>query len=154
AAAIIVSNVIGSGIFFVPVIVAGLVSSAPLVLCAWLTGGVLAFAGAMAYAELATLRPHAGGEYVYLREAFGQSAAFLTGWTSFVAGFSGGIAASAVALSGYIGRFFPAAADDTTILWSASLWVVHLRITPQAIVALSAIAALSLIHLRASGRIV
>ena len=61
----------------------------------WLVGGALAFAGAMAYAELAALRPRAGGEYVYLREAFGPLAAFLTGWTSFVAGFSGAIAASA-----------------------------------------------------------
>ena len=62
----------------------------------WLFGGVLAFAGAMAYAELAALRPRAGGEYVYLRDAYGRVAAFLTGWTSFVAGFSGAIAASAV----------------------------------------------------------
>ena len=52
----------------------------------------------MAYAELAALRPRAGGEYVYLRDAFGPLAAFLTGWTSFVAGFSGAIAASAVVL--------------------------------------------------------
>ena len=74
-------------------------------------GGALAFAGAMAYAELAALRPHAGGEYVYLREAFGPAAAFLSGWTSFVAGFSGAIAASAIALADYIGRFVPAAAD-------------------------------------------
>jgi APA family basic amino acid/polyamine antiporter len=153
AAAIIVSNVIGSGIFFVPVIVAGLVSSAWLILLAWLVGGVLAFAGAMAYAELATLRPHAGGEYVYLREAYGQSAAFLTGWTSFVAGFSGGIAASSVALARYIGRFIPAAADETPFL-TLSLPFAHVVISPQAIVALSAIAVLSLIHLRASGRIV
>jgi len=153
AAAIIVSNVIGSGIFFVPVIVAGLVSSAWLILCAWLVGGVLAFAGAMAYAELATLRPHAGGEYVYLREAYGQSAAFLTGWTSFVAGFSGGIAASSVALAGYVGRFIPAAADQTP-LWTLPLPFAHVSITPQALVALSTIAALSLVHLRDSGRIV
>ena len=55
----------------------------------WLLGGLLAFAGAMAYAELAALRPRAGGEYVYLRDAFGPLVAFLTGWTSFVAGFSG-----------------------------------------------------------------
>ena len=74
----------------------------------WVAGGALAFAGAMAYAELAALRPHAGGEYVYLREAFGRLAAFLTGWTSFVAGFSGAIAASAVALADYLGRFVPA----------------------------------------------
>jgi APA family basic amino acid/polyamine antiporter len=153
AAAIIVSNVIGGSIFYVPVIVAGLVSSAWLILCAWLAGGILAFAGAMAYAELATLRPHAGGEYVYLRDAFGQSAAFLSGWTSFVAGFSGGIAASSVALSQYLGRFFPAAADKTPLL-TVPLPFINIVVTPQAIVALTVIFALSVIHLRDSGRIV
>ena len=85
------------------------------ILWVWLIGGALAFAGAMAYAELSALRPRAGGEYVYLREAFGPLAAFLTGWTSFVAGFTGAIAASAVALADYIGRFVPAAADATPI---------------------------------------
>ena len=74
----------------------------------------------MAYAELATLRPHAGGEYVYLREAFGPLAAFLTGWTSFVAGFSGAIAAGAVALAEYLGRFVPAAADKTPLADAAA----------------------------------
>ena len=57
---------------------------------------MLAFCGAMAYAELAALRPRAGGEYVYLREAYGPLAGFLTGWTSFVAGFTGAMAASAI----------------------------------------------------------
>jgi APA family basic amino acid/polyamine antiporter len=87
AAAIIVSNVIGGGILFTPPQVAALVPHAGLFLSTWVAGGALAFAGAMAYAELAALRPRAGGEYVYLREAFGDRAAFLTGWTSFVAGF-------------------------------------------------------------------
>ena len=91
-AAIVVSNVIGSGIFIVPAFVAQGVPTAWGMLSVWLAGGLLAFAGAMAYAELATLRPRAGGEYVYLREAFGPVAGFLTGWTSFVAGFSGAIA--------------------------------------------------------------
>ena len=77
----------------------------------WLAGGALAFAGAMAYAELAAVRPHAGGEYVYLRDAYGPLAAFLTGWTSFVAGFSGAIAASAVALADYVSRFIPSRDD-------------------------------------------
>jgi APA family basic amino acid/polyamine antiporter len=85
AAAIILSNVIGGGIFYVPILVAGLVPVAAGMLGVWVLGGVLAFAGAMAYAELAALRPKSGGEYVYLREAFGPLAAFLTGWTSFVA---------------------------------------------------------------------
>jgi APA family basic amino acid/polyamine antiporter len=110
AAALIVSNVIGGGILFTPPQVAALVPDAWLFLSTWIAGGALAFAGAMAYAELAALRPRAGGEYVYLREAFGEGAAFLTGWTSFVAGFSGAIATSAVVLVFYLGRFAPALA--------------------------------------------
>src|SRR4029077_9014925 len=76
AAAIVVSNVIGGGIFFVPMIVAQLIPSRSGILGVWLLGGALAFAGAMAYAELAALRPKAGGEYVYLHEAYGPLAAF------------------------------------------------------------------------------
>jgi len=150
ATAIVISNVIGGSIFFVPVIVAGLVPSAWGMLGVWLLGGVLAFAGAMAYAELAAMRPRAGGEYVYLRDAFGPLAAFLTGWTSFVAGFSGAIAASAVALAGYLGRFLPAAADRTPLL-TIPVPGLPLTITPQALVALVAIALLSFIHMRGLG---
>ena len=115
AAAIIVSNVIGGGILFTPPQVAASVPNPWLFLATWVAGGLLAFAGAMAYAELAALRPRAGGEYVYLRAAFGRLAAFLTGWTSFVAGFSGAIAASAVVLAFYVGRFIPAANDATPL---------------------------------------
>ena len=96
AAAVIVSNVIGGGILFTPPLVAATIPHPWLFLGVWAVGGALAFMGAMAYAELAALRPRAGGEYVYLRAAFGNLAAFLTGWTSFVAGFSGAIAASSV----------------------------------------------------------
>ncbi len=152
-AAIVVSNVIGGGIFFVPILVAQQVQSGWALLGVWIFGGALAFAGALAYAELATLRPHAGGEYVYLREAFGRVAAFLTGWTSFVAGFSGAIAASGVALAEYIGRFVPAAGDRTPLL-SLPLPGVPLVVTPQALVAIAVIVALSLVHLHASGRLV
>ena len=144
------SNVIGSGIFIVPAFVAQGVPSAWGILSVWLAGGLLAFAGAMAYAELATLLPRAGGEYVYLREAFGPVAGFLTGWTSFVAGFSGAIAASAVGLASYVGRFIPAAAD-TTPLMSVPLGVVTLTLSPQAVVALTAIAGLSVVHVLGLG---
>ena len=153
AAAIVISNVIGGGIFFVPVLVARLVPSAWALLGVWLFGGLLAFAGAMAYAELATLRPRAGGEYVYLRDAYGPLAAFLSGWTSFVAGFSGAIAAGAVALADYVGRFAPAASDRTPLL-TVPLPYVPLIVTPQALVAIAAIVGLSMIHLHGSGRIV
>jgi APA family basic amino acid/polyamine antiporter len=150
AAAIVVSNVIGGGIFFVPIIVAQMVGTRGAILWVWLIGGALAFAGAMAYAELSALRPRAGGEYVYLREAFGPLAAFLTGWTSFVAGFSGAIAASAVASAEYIGRFVPAAADATPI-FTLPLPFVPLIVSRKALVALVPIAVLSFIHIRGLG---
>ena len=111
----------------------------------WLAGGVLAFTGAMAYAELATLKPRAGGEYVYLREAFGPLAGFLTGWTSFVAGFSGAIAASAVGLATYLGRFIPAAGDTTPIL-QIPLGFVALTVSPQSFIALTSIGVLTIVH--------
>src|SRR5919199_5698344 len=102
AAAIVVANVIGVGIFTTPGIVAAMVPHPIALLGVWVAGGVLAFAGAMAYAELATRFPRAGGEYVYLNESYGPLMAFLTGWTSFVAGFSGAIAAAAMACAGFI----------------------------------------------------
>ena len=144
-AAIVVSNVIGSGIFIVPAFVAQGVPDARWMLSVWLAGGLLAFAGAMAYAELATLKPRAGGEYVYLRDAFGPVAGFLTGWTSFVAGFSGAIAASAVGLASYLARFLPAA-GDTTPLVQAALGPLTLTLSPQSVVALAAIAGFSAVH--------
>jgi APA family basic amino acid/polyamine antiporter len=150
AAAIILSNVIGGGIFYVPILVAGLVPVAAGMLGVWVLGGVLAFAGAMAYAELAALRPKSGGEYVYLREAFGPLAAFLTGWTSFVAGFSGAIAATALFLADAIGRFVPVAADRTPIL-VIPVPFAPLVVNNQTLVALAAIAMLSFIHMRGLG---
>ena len=149
-AAIIVSNVIGSGIFLAPALVAVWVPNVWAMLAAWLAGGGLAFAGAMAYAELAALRPRAGGEYVYLREAFGPAAGFLTGWTSFIAGFSGAIAAGAVGLAEYLGRFLPAAADTTPFV-RIPLVVVTLSISPRTVIALAAIAVLTCIHVRGLG---
>jgi APA family basic amino acid/polyamine antiporter len=150
AAAIIVSNVIGGGILFTPPQVAASVPHPWLFLATWVAGGLLAFAGAMAYAELAALRPRAGGEYVYLRAAYGKLAAFLTGWTSFVAGFSGAIAVSAVILADYLGRFVPAAKDATALL-VIPLPLVPLTVSRQSLVALAAIALMSFIHLRGVG---
>ena len=149
-AAIVVSNVIGGGIFLVPAFVAQSVPHPWAMVAVWVTGGALAFAGAMAYAELAALRPRAGGEYVYLREAFGPLAAFLTGWTSFVAGFAGAIAASAVGLASYLSRFLPVA-GDTTPLVTLPLGLLDLVVSPQALVAIAVIAALSIVHILGLG---
>jgi APA family basic amino acid/polyamine antiporter len=99
----------------------------------------------MAYAELAVLRPRAGGEYVYLRDAFGPLPAFQTGWTSFVAGFSGAIAASSVGLAHFLGRFIPAAGDTTPIV-TIPLGLISLTVSPQSAIALTVILALSIVH--------
>ena len=115
AAAIVISNVIGVGIFTTPGFIATLLPSGIAILGVWALGGALAFAGALAYAELAARQPEAGGEYVYLREAFGGLAAFLTGWTSFVAGFSGAIAAGGVGIAAYLDRLVPGAGNGAPL---------------------------------------
>jgi basic amino acid/polyamine antiporter, APA family len=152
AAAIIVSNVIGGGILFAPPQVAASVPSALLFLSVWAAGGLLAFAGAMAYAELAALRPRAGGEYVYLHEAYGPLTAFLTGWASFVSGFSGAMASSAVVFAIYLGRFVPAAGDSNAFLAIPVIPnTLQLSFSPQTLCAIVLVWGLALIHLRGVG---
>jgi APA family basic amino acid/polyamine antiporter len=150
AAGIVVSNVIGGGIFFLPIIVALNVGRPGWILFVWFAGGVLAFFGAMAYAELGALRPKAGGEYVYLRDAYGPLAGFLTGWTSFVAGFSGAIAANSLALADYMGRFVPLAADGNPLV-TIPVPFVPVAISPRVLTAIAVIGLLTLVHLRGLG---
>src|SRR5512132_1171255 len=138
ASALVVSNVIGVGIFTTPGIVCGMLPWPGAILAVWGLGGLLALSGAMAYAELAALIPKAGGEYVYLREGYGRLAAFLTGWTSFVAGFSGAIAAGAIGLTAYLGRFFPAAANPATLV-SLSMGRLSLTVSRPSLIALAII---------------
>ena len=151
AAAIVISNVVGVGIFITPRIIAQAAPHPIAFLGIWVAGGLLAFIGAMAYAELGTLRPRSGGEYVYLREGFGGLAAFLTGWTSFVAGFAGAIAAGALGVSDYLGRFVPIAGDATPLATVPLPIVPPLVISPRTLVALTAIIGLALIHIRGLG---
>ncbi len=147
ASAIVISNVIGVGIFTTPGVVANILPNSTAMLSVWAFGGALAFAGALAYAELAAWRPQAGGEYVYLRESFGRLAAFLTGWTSFVAGFSGAIAAGAVAVAVYLDRFVPGAGDPTALAaWRFG--PLSVTISARAIVAIVTIVVLALVQSR------
>src|SRR5664279_89272 len=81
ASAIVVGTIIGSGIFLVPAEMMQAVGSAQLVYLAWIVGGVLSMAGAITYAELGVMMPQAGGEYVYIRDAYGELPAFVYGWT-------------------------------------------------------------------------
>ena len=110
ATAIVVSNMVGTGIFTTTGFLAGDLGSASLVVSIWFVGAVLALAGALCYSELGINFPRSGGEYVYLTEAWGPVWGFATGWVSFFAGFSAPIAAGALAVSGYLAYFFPALA--------------------------------------------
>jgi len=84
AGAVVVGTIIGSGIFLVPQEMMQAVGSARMVYLAWVVGGILSFFGALTYAELGAMKPQAGGEYVYVRDAYGPLAGFLYGWTWFL----------------------------------------------------------------------
>src|ERR1700744_1137748 len=107
ATALVISNMVGTGIFATPGFMAGDLGSAGLILACWAVGAVVAFAGALSYSELGVNFPSSGGEYVYLTHAFGPEWGFMTGWVSFFAGFSAPIAAAALAFSDYLGHFIP-----------------------------------------------
>lgn len=102
-----VASVIGSGIFFTPGAVADRIPDPGWILLAWLVGGLLALAGALANAELGAMFPHAGGDYVFLREAFHPGAGFLMGWVSFLAIFTGTVATLAAAFADALTAFVP-----------------------------------------------
>ncbi len=96
---LVVASVVGSGIFLTPGPIADRLPHAGLIFAAWMVGGLLSLAGALANAELGGMYPHAGGDYVYLREAFHRLAGFLVGWLSFFAIFAGTVATLAVGFS-------------------------------------------------------
>jgi basic amino acid/polyamine antiporter, APA family len=108
ATALVISNMIGTGILTTSGFLAGQLGSAQLVLLVWGVGAICALAGAFCYSELGVNFPSSGGEYVYLTEAFGPTWGFMTGWISFFAGFSAPIAAAALAFSDYLGHFYSA----------------------------------------------
>src|SRR3954447_23036854 len=107
ATALVISNMVGAGIFATTGFMGGDLGSARLILVCWTVGALFAFAGALSYSELGINFPSSGGEYVYLTHAFGPEWGFMTGWVSFFAGFSAPIAAAALAFSDYLGYFFP-----------------------------------------------
>lgn len=107
ATAIVVANMIGTGIFTTTGFLAGDLGHPSLVLGIWMAGALIAAAGCLCYSEMGVNLPESGGEYIYLREAWGPVWGFLSGWISFFAGFSAPIAAAALAFSEYFSHFFP-----------------------------------------------
>jgi basic amino acid/polyamine antiporter, APA family len=105
AAAVVVGTIIGSGIFLVPAEMMRAVGSAKLVYLAWIVGGLLSFFGALTYAELGAMKPQAGGEYVYVRDAYGPLGGFLYAWTWFIVAKPASIATVVTGLVRILGTF-------------------------------------------------
>ncbi len=102
ATAVVVANMVGAGVFTSSGIMAGQLPHPLWVIACWLLGGIIAMAGALSYAELATRMPLEGGEYIYLKRLYHPSLGFLTGWTSFFVGFSAPIALCGLGFSAYL----------------------------------------------------
>src|SRR5467141_3652850 len=105
AGAVVVGTIIGSGIFLVPSEMMQAVGSARVVYLAWVVGGLLSFFGALTYAELGAMKPQAGGEYVYVRDAYGPLLGFLYAWTWFLIAKPASIATITTGLVRILGSF-------------------------------------------------
>ena len=116
ATMIVIGSMIGSGIFLVSAESSRLVGSPGWLLVAWALGGVLTITGALSCAELAAMMPRAGGQYVFLREAYGRSIGFLFGWTLFLVVQTGTIAAVAVAFANFLGVLAPTISSENYLL--------------------------------------
>jgi len=135
----LVLTVIGTGVFLKTAPMAQLVGSPSNVLLAWLAAGLLSLAGALTYAELGAMMPEAGGEYVFLREAYGDLPAFLFGWTSVMLIASGGLAAVSTALASFLASFVPLGAVWVTHDFHLLGQVVQWRFGIQQVVAVAVI---------------
>jgi APA family basic amino acid/polyamine antiporter len=149
-AAIVVANMIGAGIFGITGFLAGDLGRPSLVLGIWAAGALVALAGCLCYAEMAINLPRSGGEYVYLREAWGPAWGFLSGWISFFAGFAAPIAAAALLFSEYTAHFLPMLSPSTGVSWHG----VHLgggQLLAIAVVGVFAV--VNILGVRLAGRI-
>ncbi len=148
---IIVGIVIGSGIFLTTGLMARGIPSASLILLAWLIGGLHALFGALAYAELGAAMPRAGGQYVYLREAYGPFCGFLFGWVTFMMYLSGIIAALGVGFAEYFGYFIPSL-GMANVFFETEVdfpgWTFHYSLSAGHVTALTLIIFLTVVNYR------
>ena len=110
-AAIVIANMIGTGVFTSTGFQAAAVHDPMTILLLWVVGGVYALCGAVCYAELGTMMPEAGGEYIYLTKAYHPAVGFMSGWASLTAGFSAPIATAALAFAAYLAVLVPGLED-------------------------------------------
>jgi APA family basic amino acid/polyamine antiporter len=144
----LVLTVIGTGVFLKTATMAQLVGTPAQVLLAWLAAGLLSLAGALTYAELGAMLPEAGGDYVFLREAYGNLVGFLFGWTNLVLISTGGVAAVSTALASFLSSFVPLDAVWATRDFQLLGQEVHWRLGIQQLVAVAVILLFSAINTR------
>src|SRR6266849_10457976 len=118
---------IASAIFIVPAAVAAAVHGTALMTVVWIVGGIVSLLGALSVAELAAMYPEAGGQYAYLREAYGTVWAFLYGWATFAVINTASIAAIAVGFARYIGFFTPLSETAVRVIAIAAIVALTLR---------------------------
>jgi len=152
ATALVISNMIGTGIFTTTGFLAGDLGSPGLVLTIWVVGALFALAGAFCYSELGINFPSSGGEYVYLTRAYGPTWGFMTGWVSFFAGFSAPVAAAALACSSYLGHFFPALKQENAA-WTVGSGAFALKLGGAQILASGLILLLTLVNFIGTSRV-
>src|SRR5450755_2972371 len=148
ASAIVVGTIIGSGIFLVPAEMMQAVGSARLVYLAWIVGGLLSMAGAITYAELGAMKPQAGGEYVYIRDAYGPLPAFLYAWTWFIIAKPASVATLTIGFVRILGTF-PAFASFDQIAVRSPIAVSYGQLV--AIAAAVLITALNYVGIKRAG---
>lgn len=126
-AAIVIANMIGTGIFTSTGFSAKSLHDPKTILITWILGGVIALCGATCYSELSTMMPKAGGEYVYLREAYHPSLGFVSGWVSLTAGFSAPIASAALSFAAYVSVLTHGAINQklAAVILIAAVTVLH-----------------------------
>jgi APA family basic amino acid/polyamine antiporter len=122
---LLVSGIIGSSIFLTAKDVAGPLPQPMLFLGVWVLGGVVSLFGCVAFAELGSMFPDSGGQYIYLREAYGDLVAFLYGWMLFAVANGGSIAALSVAAAAYTGRMVPMVSQDHVVLSLAGIAITR-----------------------------
>ncbi len=148
ATMIVIGSMIGSGIFIVSAKSSALVGAPGWLLAAWVIAGVLTITGALCCAELAAMMPRAGGQYVFLREAYGKSIGFLFGWSLFFVIQTGTIAAVAVAFANFMGVLTGRVSENVYIIRPIHLGSYALSLSTQQLVAIVLIMLLTLTNTR------
>ncbi|MGO8819754.1 MAG: APC family permease [Desulfomonilaceae bacterium] len=144
ATIIVVANMIGTGIFTTPGLIASELPNPSSVLICWIVGGLFALCGALCYGELGAIFPEAGAEYVYIRCQFGKLPGFLSGWVSLIVGFSAPIAAASIAFSSYLFQTF--AIPEGPAIALASHGVSFITLSLPVAVSIATIIIISAIH--------